>query len=381
MVNDSSENRGSVPLRAVTALYPSCGSDKRGACGDPGTPAHATREEGSFQQHAKVRFTCATGHTLYGSAERICFPNGTWSGRQPTCKRGVTAFTRSVIHANDDLASEAFEEMAQVFFFCFCSSFSLTHCPCHLEGDRLLRSSAMLGYKTDLQIVSAQVPGGGNFSSLNVFATQLWPNKHQHLLQFNPTQPVPVQCGNPGTPANGRISRVYGTTFSHSIIYSCVDGYRLSGSPSRQCLANGTWSGSEPNCTLISCGEPGVPANGLRFGEDFTIGQNVTYSCQPGYVMENGSFVIRTCTHNGTWSGTLPTCQGTEFEGLSFSSNYDSETFWWFAEAPSATNKQMLLCSCQSFLDGKRAIVSEGRHQRIRVNRNSFSHTSEESES
>ncbi|XP_050987326.1 CUB and sushi domain-containing protein 3 isoform X1 [Labeo rohita] len=184
---------------------PHCSGDKRGACGDPGTPAHATREEGSFQQHAKVRFTCATGHTLYGSAERICFPNGTWSGRQPTCK--------------------------------------------------------------------------------------------------------PVQCGNPGTPANGRISRVYGTTFSHSIIYSCVDGYRLSGSPSRQCLANGTWSGSEPNCTLISCGEPGVPANGLRFGEDFTIGQNVTYSCQPGYVMENGSFVIRTCTHNGTWSGTLPTCQ------------------------------------------------------------------------
>lgn len=61
--------------------------DKRGGCGDPGTPAHATREEGSFQQHAKVRFTCATGHTLYGSAERICFPNGTWSGRQPTCKR------------------------------------------------------------------------------------------------------------------------------------------------------------------------------------------------------------------------------------------------------------------------------------------------------
>ncbi len=94
------------------------------------------------------------------------------------------------------------------FFCCFCSSFSLTHCPCHLEGNRLLRSSSMLGYKTDLQIVSAQVPGGRNFSSLNVFATQLWsnslscikshhaplwfsrPNKHQHLLQSNPTQPV-----------------------------------------------------------------------------------------------------------------------------------------------------------------------------------------------
>lgn len=56
-------------------------------CGDPGTPAHASREAGTFKVRSKVRFTCSVGHTLYGSAERICFPNGTWSGRQPFCKR------------------------------------------------------------------------------------------------------------------------------------------------------------------------------------------------------------------------------------------------------------------------------------------------------
>ncbi|XP_058232392.1 CUB and sushi domain-containing protein 3 isoform X1 [Hemibagrus wyckioides] len=183
---------------------PHCSGETAGECGDPGTPAHATREEGTFHQRVKVRFTCGTGHTLYGSAERICFPNGTWSGKQPTCK--------------------------------------------------------------------------------------------------------PIQCGNPGSPANGRVSRVNSTSFSHSVVYSCSDGYRLSGAPSRVCLANATWSGSEPNCTLISCGDPGIPANGLRFGEAFTVGQNVTYACQPGFLMENSSISIRTCTHNGTWSGTLPTC-------------------------------------------------------------------------
>ncbi|GAA6071126.1 CUB and sushi domain-containing protein 3, partial [Tachysurus ichikawai] len=60
----------------------------------------------------------------------------------------------------------------------------------------------------------------------------------------------------------------------------------------------------------ISCGDPGIPANGLRFSEAFTVGQNVTYACQPGFLMDNSSISIRTCTHNGTWSGTLPTCQG-----------------------------------------------------------------------
>lgn len=74
----------------------------------------------------------------------------------------------------------------------------------------------------------------------------------------------------------------------------------------------------EPLCPLIviSCGDPGVPGSGFRNGDGFTIGQNVTYSCQPGYVMENGSVATRTCTHNGTWSGVLPTCRGTRFKAF-----------------------------------------------------------------
>ncbi|XP_029694158.1 CUB and sushi domain-containing protein 3-like isoform X4 [Takifugu rubripes] len=185
---------------------PHCSGDSADTCGDPGTPAHASREAGNFKVRSKVRFTCAVGHTLYGSAERICFPNGTWSGRQPFCK--------------------------------------------------------------------------------------------------------PVQCSNPAAPTHGRISRLDGTTFSHSIVYSCMEGYLLTGSITRQCLANGTWSGTAPNCTMITCGDPGIPANGLRGGDDFTVGHNVTFTCQPGYMMMGGdNAVTRTCTNNSTWSGTLPACQ------------------------------------------------------------------------
>uniref|UniRef100_A0A8C7ZCR0 CUB and Sushi multiple domains 3b n=1 Tax=Oryzias sinensis TaxID=183150 RepID=A0A8C7ZCR0_9TELE len=182
---------------------PTC-KDIAGSCGDPGIPAQGSREQTDFKIRSKVHFTCSEGYELIGSSERMCFPNGTWSGTQPFCK--------------------------------------------------------------------------------------------------------PVQCGNPGTPSNGRVFRLDGTTFSHSVIYSCMDGYILTGPTTRLCQANGTWSGTQPNCTMINCGDPGVPANGLRYGEDFTIGQNVTFQCQPGYRMEEDGSPVRMCTHNGTWSGSMPIC-------------------------------------------------------------------------
>ncbi|XP_063755390.1 CUB and sushi domain-containing protein 3 [Eleginops maclovinus] len=187
-----------------SAPMPFCSGDTTGSCGDPGIPSQGSREQTDFKIRSKVYFSCTEGYDLIGSSERMCFPNGTWSGTQPFCK--------------------------------------------------------------------------------------------------------PVQCGNPGTPSNGRVFRLDGTTFSHSVIYSCMEGYLLSGATTRLCQANGTWSGAQPNCTMINCGDPGVPASGLRYGEDFTIGQNVSFQCQPGYRMEEDGSPVRTCTNNGTWSGNMPMC-------------------------------------------------------------------------
>ncbi|KAM8884121.1 CUB and sushi domain-containing protein 3-like isoform 1-T1 [Synchiropus picturatus] len=209
-----------------SAPMPFCSGDTTGSCGDPGIPSHGSREQTDFKIRSKVFFSCDEGYDLIGSSERMCFPNGTWSGTQPFCK--------------------------------------------------------------------------------------------------------PVQCGNPGTPSNGRVYRLDGTTFSHSVIYSCMDGYLLSGATTRLCQSNGTWSGVQPNCTMINCGDPGVPANGIRYGEDFNIGQNISFQCQPGYRMEEDGSPVRMCTQNGTWSGIMPLCtavtcvappaigngvlQGTDFE-------------------------------------------------------------------
>lgn len=61
--------------------------DTAGSCGDPGIPSHGSREQTDFKIRSKVYFSCSEGFDLIGSSERMCFPNGTWSGTQPFCKR------------------------------------------------------------------------------------------------------------------------------------------------------------------------------------------------------------------------------------------------------------------------------------------------------
>ena len=57
-----------------------------------------------------------------------------------------------------------------------------------------------------------------------------------------------VSCGNPGTPAHGRIVVNDGVTFGSSVAYACWDGFKTSGLTNRHCTTNGTWTGQPPDC-------------------------------------------------------------------------------------------------------------------------------------
>lgn len=57
------------------------------------------------------------------------------------------------------------------------------------------------------------------------------------------------------------------------------------------------------------CGDPGIPSHGIGLGDDFDVGSVVRFSCEPGYTLRGSS--ERTCQANGSWSGTQPECEGT----------------------------------------------------------------------
>ena len=58
---------------------------------------------------------------------------------------------------------------------------------------------------------------------------------------------------------------------------------------------------------LVGCGDPGVPVNGYKTGENYWAGQMVTFTCDTGYHLEGPT--NRLCLEGGNWSDVMPTCE------------------------------------------------------------------------
>ena len=58
----------------------------------------------------------------------------------------------------------------------------------------------------------------------------------------------------------------------------------------------------------IKCKAPGNPENGHSSGEIYTVGAEVTFSCEEGYQL-NGTTKV-TCLESGEWSHPIPNCEG-----------------------------------------------------------------------
>lgn len=54
------------------------------------------------------------------------------------------------------------------------------------------------------------------------------------------------------------------------------------------------------------CGDPGVPAYGLRTGSRFLHGDTLTFACQAAFELVGERTI--TCQQNNQWSGNKPSC-------------------------------------------------------------------------
>ncbi|XP_077451119.1 CUB and sushi domain-containing protein 1-like isoform X2 [Stigmatopora argus] len=239
------------------------------SCGDPGVPPNMIMPvTHSWAYGSVLQYSCVPGGTLVGNTTRHCQEDGTWSGVPSYCtglSPGMCGDTGLPPHGSR-LGDE-------------------------FKTKSLLRFSCEAGYN---------LIGSAERTCL-------------HNGTWSGTQPVcqAVSCGNPGTPAHGIIVFSEGITFGCSVVYACWEGFKTSGLTTRHCTTNGTWTGQPPDCTVISCGDPGSIANGVYLGREFTFNHTVVYHCNPGHIMEPpglGRSVLQ-CTKEGQWNQTKPTCK------------------------------------------------------------------------
>ncbi|CAH1269098.1 SVEP1 [Branchiostoma lanceolatum] len=124
-----------------------------------------------------------------------------------------------------------------------------------------------------------------------------------------------VHCSSLSAPPNTAMSGCYGTRsqpYGKVCSFDCITGYKIKrGTRSRQCLADGSWSGNDLECEVVTCPNLNKPAHGTKSGcnnaqEDYNT--VCTFYCNKGYSPKTS--IKRTCQQNGTWSGSALTCAG-----------------------------------------------------------------------
>uniref|UniRef100_A0A8C6SG26 CUB and Sushi multiple domains 3a n=1 Tax=Neogobius melanostomus TaxID=47308 RepID=A0A8C6SG26_9GOBI len=294
-----------------------------GHCGIPETIVNGQVIGENFGYRDTVVYQCLPGFRLIGSSVRICLQDNQWSGQLPVCIPISCGHPGSPIYGRT--VGNGFNLNDVVSFVC--------NRGYEMEGPSRAQCQANRQWShppPTCKVVNCSDPGipansirqskieHGNFTFGTVVFYDCNPGYYlfgSPVLTCQPTgqwdKPLPecivVDCGHPGSPPNGVLSGDK-FTFGSTVRYSCLGGRQLKGESSRTCQLSGMWSPFSVQCgnPVINCGDPGVPANGLRYGEDFTIGQNITFQCQPGYRMEEDGSPVRTCTQNGTWSGNMP---------------------------------------------------------------------------
>lgn len=95
------------------------------------------------------------------------------------------------------------------------------------------------------------------------------------------------------------------TSFVYKPTYFCCFSTRVTYTVCHTWLCLST---SGVTVDSYSCLDPGIPVNGIRYGQDFSIGSTVSFGCDSGYRLSHEEPLV--CEKNHWWSHPLPTCDG-----------------------------------------------------------------------
>ncbi|XP_053715495.1 sushi, von Willebrand factor type A, EGF and pentraxin domain-containing protein 1 isoform X1 [Synchiropus splendidus] len=281
-------------------------------------------------------YMCRRGFRLQGPETLKCLSSGKWEFEPPSCQQISCTSPQSIENGFVEGQDHSFG--VTIFYSCF-PGFQLVgqdHLTCEEHGwssvaPLCVPSDCGLPPHIDFGDYVRVMDLEGSYSTKDISTspmelsflhrTMIEYRCHQGYELTNPTRLVcqenggwngtapscvPAECETPLNPEHGWVN-VTDTSFGSMVKYSCEEGYELKGEPVRQCLSGRLWTNDAPVCFPVSCGDPGIIANGTVSGNSFVYLALLSYQCRPGFIMKGSRTII--CQANGKWNGDKPLCE------------------------------------------------------------------------
>ncbi|XP_050004090.1 complement receptor type 2 [Alexandromys fortis] len=254
----------------------------RRSCTTPGDLLHGSVNISmGIKFGSTITYSCNTGYRLIGDSSATCIVSDNsliWDTDRPTCE-SIPCESPPAI-ANGDF----YRSSIDTFFYGMVVKY---HCHVGKNGEKLFD---LVG-KESIHCTSKDNQVG------------IWNSP--------PPQCIPiVKCPLPQI-ENGEVESGFKHSFflNDTVMFKCKSGFTMKGSSIVWCQPNSKWSPPLPTC-FRGC----LPPENIHHGdyneknkEFFSVGQEVSYTCEPGYNLVGTNLVQ--CTSFGTWSHAAPTCE------------------------------------------------------------------------
>ncbi|XP_022905364.1 P-selectin [Onthophagus taurus] len=292
------------------------------SCGSPDKLLNTTIIGTNNSIGANISYQCPLGHMLEGSGNRTCGRDGFWTGMAPSCKYIDCGSLPLLEHGTVELKDKRTSHGAVAIYSCHenYTLFGKEERTCG-DGGLWTESAAKCLFDWCPNPPSSQ---GGLVTTTGNRAgdTATYTCQPGYILfgqsilscrlggEWSGKAPSCkfVDCGAPPNIDHGRYKLQNDTTTVGSYIeYTCDEDYWLDGERVQHCTREGKWSADAPSCELIVCDEPGVAEGSYVVGYDFNVHSMIEYHCEEGFLLRGEA--VRTCTREGEWSKSAPTCE------------------------------------------------------------------------
>ncbi|XP_066265899.1 CUB and sushi domain-containing protein 3-like [Branchiostoma lanceolatum] len=302
-------------------------------CSSPTAPTngHVSSTSDSNAVGYDVTYSCDPGYQLAGASTSTCQADGTWSSDTPTCTAATCTSPTAPTNGDVSPTSDSNSVGTVVDYSCD-SGYQLAgvaRSTCQADGTWYPGSTTCTAVPgcttpsiTNGDVNEAEVTGSNGITKTVTFICDQGyvldgAQTLTCLTDGNWDSPVPtcivdsVPCASLSPPVHGSIQNGGQSTYDydHVLRFTCDYGYSLQGDSSITCQTDGTWTGSVPTCSVITCPQLTTPTNGEMAGYN-NVGDVKVFQCHTGHELQGAPNT--TCLVTGEWSELVPNCTAVE---------------------------------------------------------------------